>query len=225
MVMVSSSVSTLLLTLLVSATPRRALSRHRESSSTTSSSQPTVTSREFSYSHKLNSTCLFSRSTELDSAVEMVRSDLADLRREMVFTDCYGASLTSLAASPGPDHISLHLSLTNILAHLFVMRMDWLLSTGLPCLLAEKEIRVRQLHNRLIQSWTNMNCVFLSSIHHSNSHRAAFQRNLNTVLDTPINTYSHCNQRRSRDCILLQQASSSLTLSQSYLARRTILVI
>ena len=81
---------------------------------------------------------------------------------------------------------------------------------------------------RLIQSWTNMNCVFLSSIHHSNSHRAAFQRNLNTVLDTPINTYSHCNQRRSRDCILLQQASSSLTLSQSYLAnpaRRTILVI
>ena len=69
---------------MVSGTPRRALSRHRESSSTTSSSQPTVTSREFSYSHKLNSTCQFSRPAELDSAVEMVRSDLADLRREMV---------------------------------------------------------------------------------------------------------------------------------------------
>lgn len=95
----------------------------------------------------------------------------------------------------------------------------------------EKEIRVRNLHNRLasvvvviifclqvetfrlIQSWTNMNCVFISSIHHSNSHRAAFLRNLNTVLDTQINTYSHCSQRRSRDCILLQQASSILTLS------------
>ena len=68
---------------LVSASPRRGVSRHRDSSST-ASTQTTVTSRQFSYSHKLNSTCLFSRSTELDSAVEMVRSDLADLRREMV---------------------------------------------------------------------------------------------------------------------------------------------
>ena len=66
-----------------------------------------------------------------------------------MFTDCYGTSLTSLPASRGGDQVSLHLSLTNILAHFFVMRMDWLLSTGLPCLLAEKEIRVRQLHNRL----------------------------------------------------------------------------
>ena len=165
-----------------------------------------------------------------------------------MFTDCYGARLTSLPASLGTevDHLALHLSLTSILAHLFVMRMDWLLSTGLPCLVGEKEIRVRNLHNRLasvvvvitfylqvdnfrlIQSWTNMNCVFISSIHHSNSHRAAFLRNLNTVLDTPINTYSHCSQRRSRDCILLQQATSILTLSESYLnnpSSQTILVI
>ena len=80
----------------------------------------------------------------------------------------------------------------------------------------------------MIQSWSNMNCVFFSSINHNNSHRAAFQRNLNTVLDTPINTYSNCHQRRSRDCILLQQASSTLTLSESYLAnpsRQTIVVI
>ena len=138
---------------LVSGSPRRGLSRHRESSST-ASSQMTVTSRQFSYSHKLNSTCQFSSHAEFDSGdfqdvLEMVRSDLARLRREMDEEDCYGASLSSLAASPGGDLVSLHLSLTNILAHFFVMRMDWLLSTGLPCLVGEREIKVRRLHNRL----------------------------------------------------------------------------
>ena len=144
-------------TVLVSGTPRRGVSRHREDSSTASStsSHTTVTSRQFSYSHKLNSTCQFSSHAEFDSGdfqdvLELVRSDLTRLRREMVFTDCYGASLSSLPASPGMDHVSLHLSLTNILAHFFVMRMDWLLSTGLPCLVGEKEIRVRHLHNRLV---------------------------------------------------------------------------
>jgi len=231
MVMVSSWFWTLIVTgttVLVSGTPRRSVNRHRGSSSFSSRSLSTVTSRQFSFSHKLNASCLFSRPEELESAVEMVRSDLAELEREMVFTDCYGTSLTSLPASRGGDQVSLHLSLTNILAHLFIMKMDWLLSTGLPCLLTEKENRVRNLHNRLIQSWSNMNCVFFSSINPSNSHRAAFQRNLNTVLDTPINTYSHCRQRRSRDCVLLQQASSTLTVSENYLnnlSRETILVI
>ena len=143
-------------TVLVSATPRRGVSRHRDSSSTgsTASSQPTVTSRQFSYSHKLNSTCQFSSHAEFDSGdfqdvLEMVRSDVARLMREMDEEECYGASLSSLPASPGGDLVSLHLSLTNILAHFFVMRMDWLLSTGLPCLVGEREIKVRRLHNRL----------------------------------------------------------------------------
>ena len=74
-------------TVLVS--PRRSVSRHRDNSSSSSSSRSSrtgtvVTSRQFSFSHKLNSTCQFSRPAELDGALEMVRSDLADLRREMV---------------------------------------------------------------------------------------------------------------------------------------------
>ena len=77
-------------TVLVS--PRRSVSRHRDNSSSSSSSSSSrssrtgtvVTSRQFSFSHKLNSTCQFSRPAELDGALEMVRSDLADLRREMV---------------------------------------------------------------------------------------------------------------------------------------------
>ena len=75
-------------TVLVS--PRRSVSRHRDNSSSSSSSSRSsrtgtvVTSRQFSFSHKLNSTCQFSRPAELDGALEMVRSDLADLRKEMV---------------------------------------------------------------------------------------------------------------------------------------------
>ena len=74
-------------TVLVS--PRRSVSRHRDNSSSSSSSRSSrtgtvVTSRQFSFSHKLNSTCQFSRPAELDGALEMVRSDLADLRKEMV---------------------------------------------------------------------------------------------------------------------------------------------
>jgi len=98
MVMVNSWVWTLLFTwttVLVSGTPRRGVSRHREDSSTASStsSHTTVTSRQFSYSHKLNSTCQFSSHAEFDSGdfqdvLELVRSDLTRLRREMVFTGC-----------------------------------------------------------------------------------------------------------------------------------------
>ena len=149
---------------------RRTVNRHSDASS--SSSSATVTSRNFAFSQKLNSTCRpsgsVSRREQFRDIVEIVRSKLSQLTTEMVrgtfpgtnadsshrqvFSDCYGMALTSLSchSDPGLSQSSIHLSFTNLLAHFFIMKMDWTTSTGLPCLDTNKEIRVRRLHTRSI---------------------------------------------------------------------------
>lgn len=201
---------------------RRSVSRNGHSTSPATS---VITSRNFSYSQKLNNSCLFSRSRAYRpehflNILEVVRSDINDIRTEMMFNDCQGMTLTSLTGGGEGEveNTSLHLSFTNILAHLFVMKMDWLLSPGLPCLPVEKEMRVRLLHTRLIQSWRNMNCVFLSRRNISESERAVLLSNLNRVLDTEIMRYSTCPERQIRDCVLMEAAVSTLRQSQSYLS-------
>ena len=72
----------------------------------------------------------------------------------------------------------------------------------------------------MIESWQNLNCVFLKSITAEEYERAGLVGNVNTVLDTPIMRYSACRERTVRDCVLMQQAANTLRLSESFLTSR-----
>ena len=153
-------------------------------------------------------------------------------------------SLPTLPTGEGPSvsHSFLHLSFTNLLAHFFIMKMDWILSTGLPCLPGATELRVRRLHSRfanfpasrlntkkdisrLIESWQNLNCGLQQSTTANDFQRANLLGNLETVLDTPIMRYSNCRERIVRDCVLTQRALAILRLSESFLTARSTLVL
>ena len=154
-------------------------------------------------------------------------------------------SLPTLPTGEGPSvsHSFLHLSFTNLLAHFFIMKMDWILSTGLPCLPGATELRVRRLHSRfvnfpasrniiqryfisrLIESWQNLNCGLQQSTTANEFQSANVLGNLETVLDTPIMRYSNCRERIVRDCVLTQRALAILRLSESFLTSRSTLVL
>ena len=155
-------------------------------------------------------------------------------------------SLPTLPTGEGPSvsHSFLHLSFTNLLAHFFIMKMDWILSTGLPCLPGATELRVRRLHSRfvtyqearrniiqrysisrLIESWQNLNCGLQQSTTANEFQSANILGNLETVLDTPIMRYSNCRERIVRDCVLTQRALAILRLSESFLTARSTLVL
>ena len=61
--------------------------------------------------------------------------------------ECGTLRLSSLSPAPG-SVAELHLALTNTFAHLFVMKMDWLLARGLPCLGLARTWSLTRLHIR-----------------------------------------------------------------------------
>ena len=65
--------------------------------------------------------------------------------------ECGTLRLSSLSPAPG-SVAELHLALTNTFAHLFVMKMDWLLARGLPCLGLARTWSLTRLHIRSIHT-------------------------------------------------------------------------
>ena len=158
--------------------------------------------------------------------------------------DCSGLTLTSLLpTSDVPNPImtsmsSMHLSVTSMSTHLFVMKMDWMLSRGLPCVGLAKSFNLRRLHSRYLirkislkiwifyktfcrisDDWQLLQCMVLSSINPETyeSQRISFIENLSTVLSTPILRYKNCYRRTVRDCILTAQSIGILESLQSLL--------
>ena len=70
--------------------------------------------------------------------------------------ECGTLRLSSLSPAPG-SVAELHLALTNTFAHLFVMKMDWLLARGLPCLGLARTWSLTRLHIRSGQDFISKN--------------------------------------------------------------------
>ena len=124
----------------------------------------------------------------------------------------------TLATIPPPlDHLNMthteqlldiHLSLSSILSNMFFMKMDWVTSRGLPC----DAKRINQLYSRLVGSWQSLTCLFLRSVPVEDLVIISkeVEANLVGVVNTPINRYTNCQMRRTRDCVLLTQAQKAL---------------
>ena len=112
---------------------------------------------------------------------------------------------------------SIHLSLSSILSNLFLMKMDWLTSRGLPCGDYRQLMRITRLHTRLVTSWQSLTCLFLRSIpvEDMTSMDTELQANLVRVMNTSTNRYPICQMRKMRDCVLLEQAEKVLISLES----------
>ena len=106
----------------------------------------------------------------------------------------------------------MHLSLSSILSGMFMMKMNWVTSRGLPCGGFIQVMRIKTLHSRLIISWQALTCMFLRSIptEKVNLLTPELQSNLALVLNNPTSMYAICQMRRTRDCVLLNRASEVL---------------
>ena len=148
-------------------------SRRRGSSSNTNQDPVPILPRDYQFANKVNSTCMYRRKEythpEVLNTINIIKMFIKDLRNELVsknegfmllqssitvqdIEDCSGLTLTSLLPTsevPNQNITSLHLSVTSMSAHLFVMKMDWLLSRGLPCVSLAKSFSLRRLHSRL----------------------------------------------------------------------------
>jgi len=199
-------------------------SRRRGSSSNTNQDPVPILPRDYQFANKVNSTCLYRRKEythpEVLNTINIIKMFIKDLRNELDIEDCSGLTLTSLlptSEDPNQNITSLHLSVTSMSAHLFVMKMDWLLSRGLPCVSLAKSFSLRRLHSRISDDWQLLQCMVLSSINSETyeSQRISFIESLSTVLSTPILGYKNCYRRTVRDCILTAQSIAILESLES----------
>jgi len=201
----------------------------RRGSSTISQDPIQILPGDYHFANKVNSSCLYRRqqytNPEFLNAINTIRMLFNDLRKELDIEDCSGLTLTSLLPTsdvPNPmmtSMSSMHLSVTSMSTHLFVMKMDWMLSRGLPCVGLAKSFNLRRLHSRISDDWQLLQCMVLSSINPETyeSQRISFIENLSTVLSTPILRYKNCYRRTVRDCILTAQSIGILESLQSLL--------
>ena len=103
---------------------------------------------------------------------------------------------------------AMHLSLSSILSSIFMMKMEWVTSRGLPCGGYSQVMRIQRLHSRLVTSWQALTCMFLRSIpvQEVNYLTTELQSNLARVLNTHTPMYTICQMRSTRDCVLLDKA-------------------
>ena len=106
----------------------------------------------------------------------------------------------------------MHLSPSSILSNMFLMKMDWMTSRGLPCAGYRQMVRIGRLYGRLVSSWQSLTCLYLRSVpaEEVSIMSPVLQSNLASVINTPVSRYSSCQMRRTRDCVLLYQAEDVL---------------
>lgn len=191
-----------------------------------------VTPSNYMFAHNINNTCHYSgRSTDVpnySNIINNINSIISDIKSELGNPDCGGMSLTTMVTISDTEPESLHRSLTSILAHLYVMKMDWMLTRGVPCVGYAKSWTIRTLHSRLIDNWIHYLCEFVSSINLENNESLQRQvsDNLSEVLSSPVLRYQQCYSKTIRDCTLLRHANSLVrTFESSPSQGRTVVTI
>ena len=95
---------------------------------------------------------------------------------------------------------------------MFLMKMDWVTSRGLPCDGYTQILRKSRLYTRLVNSWQSLNCLYLRSLlgKEVSISVTELESNLSMVVNTPVRRYSNCQARRMRDCVMLEKAEDVL---------------
>jgi len=132
----------------------------------------------------------------------------------------------TLSTIPPPSHTpnptflelvqDLHLSLSSILSHLFFLQLDWVTNTDCGGYRHSRDM-ARQ-YRRIVTYWQTVTCVFIRSIplETLNMIPTELVSNMKRVTSTPINRYTSCQMRRTRDCVLTTQASQALDRLQTF---------
>jgi len=187
--------------------------------------------RDFNFADQINSTChyfvetSFYTTEDYHATIQILRSTIDDIQAELNI-DCGSSTLSTLSLSTDDSLASLHHSLSSVLAHLYVMKIDWLQSRGLSCTRYRKLMAIRDLHIRLIDTWRELTCMFVSSINFeiNESLRTSVNANIASILKSPILKYRNCRHRTMRDCSLLSQSESVIEIFFSSISRRTVVV-
>ena len=111
-----------------------------------------------------------------------------------------------------------HLVLSSILSHMFFMKMDLMNSSGLLCTVCHIERRrLRKLYNRLVTSWQVLTCLYLRSVptEEVSTMSTQLQSNLSRVVNTTVRRYTSCEERSTRDCVLMGQADHVLGILET----------
>ena len=107
-----------------------------------------------------------------------------------------------------------YLTISSMLAHMFIMKMDWVTNRGLglPCDGYTQILRKSRLNTRLVNSWQSLNCLYLRSLlgKEVSISVTELESNLSMVVNTPVRRYSNCQARRMRDCVILEKAEDVL---------------
>jgi len=187
--------------------------------------------RDYFFAEQINSSChyfvetSFYTNEDYHPTIQILRSTIDDIQAELN-TDCGSSTLSTLSLSTDDSPATLHHSLSSVLAHLYVMKMDWLQSRGLSCTRYRKLLTLRDLHLRLIDTWRELTCMFVSSINFeiNESLRTLVNANIASILRSPIFKYRNCRHRTMRDCSLLSQSESVIQIFLSSISRRTVVV-
>jgi len=109
----------------------------------------------------------------------------------------------------------LHLSLSSLLSHLYLLKLDWMSSQGPPC---QGHSILTKLYTRIVRSWQVLTCAFIRSVplEKLNVISGDLSSNLKRVTETPISRYTNCQMRRTRDCVLMSQAFQALNRLQKF---------
>lgn len=129
--------------------------------------------------------------------------------------------MTLSSLPPTLDHSNLtyrekvsdvHVTISSMLAHMFIMKMDWMTSKGLPCDGYTQIRKTRRLYSRLVNSWQSLSCLYQRSVLEEkvSTLSTELKTNLAMVVNTLVRRYSNCQDRRMRDCVLLEQAGDLL---------------
>jgi len=191
-----------------------------------------ISPSDYMFAHHINNTCHYSglsrEAPNYSHIISIIREIIRDLKSELGNPDCGGMSLSTVATVSDTEPGSLHRSLTSVLAHLFVMKMDWALTRGVPCVGFAKSWTIRTLQNRLTEKWISFLCDFVGSINleTNESLRNQVNSNLLDILSSPILRYQQCYSKTIRDCTLLRHAKIVLRTFESLSSQsRTVVII
>jgi hypothetical protein len=156
---------------------------------------------------------------EVINMIEMLHDGLNHIKSKTPDEHCAGMTLSTLPPqSPHGEQIEdLHLYLSSLLSHLYLLKLDWVSSQGPPC---QGHPILTKLYTKIVTSWQVLTCVFIRSVPLDKLHLISgdLRSNLKRVTETPINRYTNCQMRRTRDCVLMSQALQALNRLETFYA-------
>jgi len=120
------------------------------------------------------------------------------------YSICSGLTLASLPPIEAPHSVvSMHISLTALLSHIFFLRLD---SIQLPCAPLASTLS----YTLFGDSWQSLTCLWRKRAYPEMINHKEMKADVKKIVDTTVKRFFICEDRAVRDCIVLSNAQKIL---------------